>query len=101
MRLTKNFTAPSPSRCSRRATLRSVPREHRSFAKHAPRPPSRSSMSWPIHAVEDDANPPFLVMEIIDGVSLQDKLDKKGPLPVGHVSGRAKRAPVQTWSPSL
>jgi uncharacterized protein (TIGR03067 family) len=38
-----------------------------------------------IHAVEDEAQPPFLVMEIIDGVSLQDKLDKKGPLPVMEI----------------
>ena len=27
-----------------------------------------------------DAQPPYLVMELIDGISLQDKLDKKGPL---------------------
>jgi serine/threonine protein kinase len=38
-----------------------------------------------IHAVEDDAQPPFLVMEIIDGISLQDKLDKKGPLPLNEI----------------
>src|SRR5262249_16135312 len=33
-----------------------------------------------IHAVEDDANPPYLVMQCIEGQSLQDKLDKEGPL---------------------
>src|SRR5579859_4739574 len=38
-----------------------------------------------IHAVEDEAQPPFLVMEIIDGISLQDKVDKKGPLPVKEI----------------
>ena len=38
-----------------------------------------------IYAVEDDAQPPFLVMEIIDGISLQDKIDKKGPLPIKEI----------------
>jgi serine/threonine-protein kinase len=33
-----------------------------------------------IHAVDEDARPPFLVMEYIDGVSLQEKLDAQGPL---------------------
>jgi serine/threonine protein kinase len=33
-----------------------------------------------IHAVEDEANPPYLVMQCIEGQSLQDKLDKEGPL---------------------
>jgi serine/threonine protein kinase len=33
-----------------------------------------------IHAVEDEHNPPYLVMQFIDGVSLQEKLDEKGPL---------------------
>lgn len=33
-----------------------------------------------IHAVEDDVNPPYLVMQFVDGISLQDKLDKEGPL---------------------
>ena len=33
-----------------------------------------------IYDVEEDAQPPYLVMECIDGISLQDKLDKHGPL---------------------
>src|SRR5205823_6619171 len=33
-----------------------------------------------IHAVEDEHNPPYLVMQFVDGISLQDKLDKHGPL---------------------
>jgi serine/threonine protein kinase len=33
-----------------------------------------------IHAVEEDNNPPYLVMEFIEGPSLQDKLDHTGPL---------------------
>jgi uncharacterized protein (TIGR03067 family) len=33
-----------------------------------------------IHSVQDDAQPPYLVMEMIDGISLQDKIDKAGPL---------------------
>jgi anti-sigma factor RsiW len=33
-----------------------------------------------IHAVEDEHNPPYLVMQCIDGTSLQDKLDREGPL---------------------
>jgi uncharacterized protein (TIGR03067 family) len=33
-----------------------------------------------IHAVEDDHNPPYLVMQYIDGMSLQEKLDRQGPL---------------------
>jgi serine/threonine protein kinase len=32
-----------------------------------------------IHAVEDAHRPPYLVMEFVDGVSLQGKLDKEGP----------------------
>src|SRR5215468_10309047 len=32
-----------------------------------------------IHAVEEAHRPPYLVMEFIDGVSLQAKLDKQGP----------------------
>jgi WD40 repeat protein/serine/threonine protein kinase len=35
-----------------------------------------------IHAVEDDASPPYLVMEFIEGTSLQEKLDHAGPLGV-------------------
>src|SRR2546427_221711 len=30
-----------------------------------------------IHNVEDEHQPPYLVMELIDGVSLQDRLNKK------------------------
>lgn len=33
-----------------------------------------------IHAVEDDARPPYFVMQLVDGHSLQDKLDRQGPL---------------------
>src|SRR5215831_7742847 len=33
-----------------------------------------------IHAVEEDHRPPYLVMEFIGGASLQEKLDKGGPL---------------------
>jgi hypothetical protein len=32
-----------------------------------------------IHAVEENHRPPYLVMEFVDGVSLQEKLDKEGP----------------------
>ncbi|MBM4067500.1 MAG: DUF1080 domain-containing protein [Planctomycetes bacterium] len=35
-----------------------------------------------IHDVQEDAQPPYLVMECIDGISLQDKLDRHGPLEV-------------------
>ena len=38
-----------------------------------------------IHAVEDEANPPYLVMQLIDGMSLQDKLDKRGPLSLREI----------------
>ena len=38
-----------------------------------------------IHAVEDEAQPPYLVMELIDGISLQDKLDKRGPLSLKEI----------------
>jgi serine/threonine protein kinase len=38
-----------------------------------------------IHAVDDEAQPPYLVMEIIDGFSLQDKIEKKGPLSVKEI----------------
>jgi hypothetical protein len=38
-----------------------------------------------IHAVEDDHRPPYLVMQFIDGVSLQDKLDAGGPLGLREV----------------
>ncbi len=33
-----------------------------------------------IHAVEDDGPVPYLVMEFVDGPSLQEKLDRVGPL---------------------
>jgi hypothetical protein len=35
-----------------------------------------------IHAVEEDHQPPYLVMQFVEGVSLQDKLDRVGPLGV-------------------
>src|SRR5262249_8593997 len=38
-----------------------------------------------IHSVQDEAQPPYLVMELIDGISLQDKIDKKGPLAVKEI----------------
>jgi formylglycine-generating enzyme required for sulfatase activity len=38
-----------------------------------------------IYAVEEDAQPPYLAMEMIDGISLQDKLDKHGPLGVKEI----------------
>lgn len=38
-----------------------------------------------IYNVQDEAHPPYLVMELIDGISLQDKLDRKGPLDVKEV----------------
>jgi uncharacterized protein (TIGR03067 family) len=33
-----------------------------------------------IHAVAEDHRPPYLVMQYVEGVSLQDKLDRAGPL---------------------
>jgi WD40 repeat protein len=33
-----------------------------------------------IHAVDEDHQPPYLVMQFVEGVSLQDKLDRGGPL---------------------
>jgi serine/threonine protein kinase len=38
-----------------------------------------------IHAVEDQGPVPFLVMEYIDGPTLQQKLDRTGPLPLKEV----------------
>ena len=38
-----------------------------------------------IYSVQDEAQPPYLVMELIDGVSLQDKLDEKGPLSLTEI----------------
>jgi serine/threonine protein kinase len=33
-----------------------------------------------IHNVEDEHQPPYLVMELIDGISLQERLDRQGPV---------------------
>src|SRR5207253_4293195 len=38
-----------------------------------------------IYDVQENANPPYLVMELIDGISLQDKLDKQGPVGVKEI----------------
>jgi serine/threonine protein kinase len=38
-----------------------------------------------IHAIEEEERPPFIVMQYVDGVSLQDKLDRKGPLELREV----------------
>ncbi|MFO0965091.1 MAG: protein kinase [Gemmataceae bacterium] len=38
-----------------------------------------------IHDVQGEADPPYLVMELIDGISLQDKLDKHGALGVKEI----------------
>ena len=38
-----------------------------------------------IHAVDEDHRPPYLVMQLIDGVTLQQKLDKSGTLGVKEV----------------
>src|SRR5205807_5419030 len=37
------------------------------------------------HAVEDDAPVPYFVMQFIDGVTLQQKIDRGGPLDVREV----------------
>jgi hypothetical protein len=37
------------------------------------------------HAVESDHTPPYLVMQFIEGVSLQEKLDQAGPLGLREV----------------
>lgn len=39
----------------------------------------------PIYAVNADANPPFLVMGYFTGGSLQDRIDREGPLEIGDV----------------
>ncbi len=39
----------------------------------------------PIHNVESESEPPFLVMQYIAGGSLQEKLDRGGPLEVSEV----------------
>jgi serine/threonine protein kinase len=36
-------------------------------------------------AVEDDGAVPFIVMQFVDGMTLQDKLDRAGPLPLPEV----------------
>jgi S1-C subfamily serine protease len=38
-----------------------------------------------IYDVQEEANPPYLVMELIDGLSLQDKLDRHGSLGVKEI----------------
>jgi hypothetical protein len=38
-----------------------------------------------IYGVQDETEPPYLIMELIDGISLQDKLDKHGPLSTREV----------------
>lgn len=38
-----------------------------------------------IYAVEEDQNPPYLVMQCVDGQSLQEKLDEKGPLSLREI----------------
>jgi hypothetical protein len=38
-----------------------------------------------IYAVEEDAQPPYLAMEMIEGISLQDKLDRHGPLGLNEI----------------
>src|SRR5262245_52540617 len=38
-----------------------------------------------IHAVGEKNEPPFLVMEFVEGISLQDKLDKQGALEVKEI----------------
>jgi hypothetical protein len=38
-----------------------------------------------IHDVQGDAEPPYLVMEYIDGISLQDKIDKQGSLGIKEI----------------
>jgi hypothetical protein len=38
-----------------------------------------------IHDVQGDAEPPYLVMEYIDGISLQDKIEKRGSLDIKEI----------------
>src|SRR4029453_11081909 len=47
-----------------------------------------------IYAVEADHRPPFIVMQLVDGVSLEQKLDEKGPLDLNAIL----RVAIQTAS---
>lgn len=38
-----------------------------------------------IHAIHDDGLRPYLVMELIEGLSLQQRISQCGPLPVGEI----------------
>jgi tetratricopeptide (TPR) repeat protein len=38
-----------------------------------------------IHAVEEDHSPPYLVMQYVEGMSLQDRLDRTGPLELREI----------------
>jgi serine/threonine-protein kinase len=38
-----------------------------------------------IYQVQDEEQPPYLVMELIDGITLQKKLDRKGALPIKEI----------------
>ena len=38
-----------------------------------------------IHAVEETAEPPYLVMEYVEGISLQERLDRSGPLEIAEI----------------
>jgi hypothetical protein len=38
-----------------------------------------------IYDVQEEANPPYLVMELIDGVSLEQKLERHGPLEIKEI----------------
>jgi serine/threonine protein kinase len=38
-----------------------------------------------IHAVEKDHEPPYIVMQYVSGASLQDRLDREGPLEVKEI----------------
>ena len=45
----------------------------------------RSEHAVVIHAVEETAEPPYLVMEYVDGTSLQERLDRSGPLEIDEI----------------
>ena len=51
-----------------------------------------------IYDVEEDAQPPYLAMEMIDGISLQEKLDKTGPLGVKEILRIGMQMP-RDWRP--